>query len=231
MRILLVVLGLVSVIILIWALRRWVQHVRNDNEQDDAEHYASLLNLYAQDCARHLDAAQNPERSWNARMERLNEAEEAKQKHTETLRDAPTDMRDQDFDAPPSANLHSLRNDLFNARKGDPSLSRRVLRKDEQIDHARALERAAAHLRAHGDTPSADEVDALAADIYRELIAENPKQPAPYLHLAALYRRQEDTERERELLRQALDKVDFESQEQRRDLDDRLENLQHLRGA
>lgn len=231
MSILLFVLGLVAAATLIWAYLRWAQYGLDDIKRDDAEHYASLLNLYAQDCTRHLDAAQNPDRSWKARMERLNQAEEAKQKHIDTLREAPTDMRDQDFDAPPSVNLHSLRSKLFNTRKGDPDLPWHMLQEDEQIAHAQTLERAAAQLRAYGDTASAHEVGTSAADIYRELIDQHSTHPVPYLKLAALYRRQAESDQERELLRRALDQAEFDSQEQRQDLQDRLEKLQELRGA
>lgn len=232
MRILLLVLVLSAVAVASWLYVRWAQtDTTSKNNRDDAEHYASLLNLYAQDCARHLDAAQNPERSWKERMERLNHAEEAKRKHAETLVEAPTDMRGQDLESPPSANLQSLRRELFNARKGDPDLPWSLLQNHEQSAHAWALERAAAQLRSYGDTESAEELEALTEDIYRDLIRRTPKRTTPFLRLIALYRRQNDIDKETEVLRRALEQSTFDSEEQREDFQDRLEQLRELRGA
>lgn len=234
MRILLLILGLIAVAVAIWLyLRRsqWNLTGSNDHSSNEAEDYASLLNLYAQDCARHLDAAQNPERSWKDRMERLNKAEEAKQQHADKLGDAPTDMRGQDLDAPPSAEVHALRSELFNARKGDPDLPWHVLRKDEQLTHARVLERATIQLQTYGETESAQDLDSLIEEIYRDLIDRDPSSPTPYLRLIRLYRQRNDIDREMEFLQQALEQAEFDSEEHRQELQERLEHVRQHREA
>lgn len=233
MRILLLILGLAAVVALIWVYLRWTQTglLGNGEKSDDAAHYASLLNLYAQDYARHLDAAKNPERSWKDRMERLNQAKEAKQQHAQTLGEAPTDMRGQDLDSPPSADLHSLRRDLVDARKGHPDLPWQVLDEHEQIAHAQMLDRAATHLRTYGDTTSADELDARIEEINEELVRQQSDSPTPYLQLLELYQRQNDRDREAEVLQRALDQAKFDSDKQHQALRERLEKVKQLRGA
>lgn len=233
MRTLFLILILAVVAILIWLFQRWVRAglSRNEGKSNDAEHYASLLTLYAQDCARHLDAAQNPERSWQNRMERLNKAEEAKRKHVETLVEAPTDMRGQDLEHPPSSEIRSLRQELFNRRKGDPDLPRNVLRNHEKTAHARMLERAAAHLHAYGKEEEADELETLAEEIYRELITHDSSSITPYLRLAEIYRHHSEIDRETDVLQRGLEQADFESDEQREKVQKRLEQIRELRGA
>lgn len=230
MNLLLLALALTALAAVIWLFLRWAGIGRDaSGESDDADHYTSLLNLYAQDCAQHLDAAQNPERSWEERMKRLNQAEEAKQQHADTLGEAPTDMRGRELVSPPSAQMRTLRQNLFRAGRGHPDLPWSVLQNDEKIEHAQQLERGAVQLRTYGDVESAEAVTALAETIYRDLVDREVSDSTPYIRLADLYRCRKEIDREADVLQQGLDHAHFDSDDQRRTLEDRLEHLRQRR--